>query len=84
MPLKPNTWKAKQADLCEFKAILVYRVKQVPGQPGLHRETLCQNQTKKLNQIYQLHICISSTLRITSCPFLDFSTDYCGVILIWK
>jgi hypothetical protein len=33
----------RQADLCGFKASLVYRV---PGQLGLHRETLSQ-RTKR-------------------------------------
>ena len=33
----PSTWEGEQADLCEFKASLVYKV---PGQ--LYRETLFQ------------------------------------------
>jgi hypothetical protein len=36
-PLTPAFGRQKRADLCEFKASLVYIV---PGQPGLYRETL--------------------------------------------
>jgi hypothetical protein len=39
MPLIPSFGRQRQADLCEFKARLVYKAN--PGQPGLlHRETL--------------------------------------------
>jgi hypothetical protein len=41
----PSTQGQRQADLFKFEANLVYRV---PGQPGLHRETL--SQTKKTNK----------------------------------
>ena len=37
--------RQRQADLCEFEAGLVHR--EVPGQPGIHREILSQKQTKK-------------------------------------
>jgi hypothetical protein len=38
MPLIPALEEKRQADLCEFKANLTYKV---PGQPGLlHRVTL--------------------------------------------
>jgi hypothetical protein len=43
----PSTQEA-EADLCEFKASLVYR--WVSGQPGLHKETLSQNKTNKQNK----------------------------------
>jgi hypothetical protein len=37
--LIPALRRQRQADLCEFKAVLIYKV---PGQPGQHRETLSQ------------------------------------------
>jgi hypothetical protein len=44
-PLTSALGKESQADLGEFKGILVYRV---PGQPWLQREILSQNtQTKQ-------------------------------------
>jgi hypothetical protein len=36
--------RQRQEDLCEFKASLFYRV---PGQQGLHRETLLEKSKKK-------------------------------------
>jgi hypothetical protein len=44
MPLMPELQRQKQVGICEFKASLVYRV---PGQPGLHRETLVSKKKKK-------------------------------------
>jgi hypothetical protein len=57
-PLTPERRRQKQAELCELEASLVYRAssrtaratqrnpvtEQVPGQPGLHRETLLQSK----------------------------------------
>jgi len=40
MPLIPALGRQRQVDLCEFEVSLVYKVS--PGQPGLHRETLSQ------------------------------------------
>jgi hypothetical protein len=39
----PSIWEAGRR-ISEFEASLVYRV---PGQPGLHRETLSQKKKKK-------------------------------------
>jgi hypothetical protein len=47
MPLILAVGRQRQADLCEFKAKLVYRVL---GQPGLHRETLSGKQKQKQKQ----------------------------------
>jgi hypothetical protein len=40
----PSTWEAEGRRISEFEASLVYRV---PGQPGLHRETLSRKTKKK-------------------------------------
>jgi hypothetical protein len=41
MPLIPALWRQRQVDVCEFMAsLLVYVVKKVAGQLGLHSETL--------------------------------------------
>jgi hypothetical protein len=47
MPLIPALRRQRLADLCEFKASLVYIAS--PGQPELHSETLSQTnkQTNK-------------------------------------
>ena len=37
----------RQADVCEFEASLVYLI---PGQPGIHRETLFHKTNKTKNQ----------------------------------
>jgi hypothetical protein len=37
--------EAKAGEIFEFKASLIYRI--VPGQPGLHKETLSQKNQKK-------------------------------------
>ena len=48
MPLIPVFGSQRQVDFCEFKANLVYKV---PGQPGLHRETLSKkNKNKNKNK----------------------------------
>ena len=45
-PLIPSTWRGRgEGNLCEFEVSLVYRV---PGQSGLHRETLCQKKKKSV------------------------------------
>jgi hypothetical protein len=46
VPLIPALGRQRQADLCEFKASLVYKLN--PEQPELlHRETLSQNIKNK-------------------------------------
>jgi hypothetical protein len=49
--VKTNTWKAEAGRLLIdlFEASLVYKV---PGQPGLHRETLSQEKKKKKKKKY--------------------------------
>ena len=61
MPLIPGFGRQRQADLCEFEASLSTGI--VPGQPGLHRETLSQknrnrNKTKKKSHVIskRMHI----------------------------
>jgi hypothetical protein len=45
----PSIQEAEADGSLEFETSLVYR-ERVPGQPGLHRETLVKNkQTNKLN-----------------------------------
>jgi hypothetical protein len=40
----PSTLRQRQSDLCEFEASLFHTV---PGQPGIHKETLPQKKKKK-------------------------------------
>ena len=42
----PSTRRQRQIDLCEFKT---WSTELVPGQPGLHRETLSQNNKNNNN-----------------------------------
>jgi hypothetical protein len=44
-PLFLTLGRQNQADLCEFEAS--WSTKQIPGQPGLHRETLSQIGNRK-------------------------------------
>jgi hypothetical protein len=41
----PSIWRLKQVDLPSSK--LAWSIEQVPGQPGLHRETLSQKTKTK-------------------------------------
>jgi hypothetical protein len=41
----PSTWEAEAGGFLSLRP--AWSTKQVPGQPGLHRETLSQNKTKQ-------------------------------------
>jgi hypothetical protein len=67
MLLIPALRRQRQADF-EFEASLVYRV---PGQPGLHRETLSRktkpNQTKPKKKQNKKKRCISACMSVDMC-----------------
>ena len=65
--VKTNTWKAEAGRLLIdlFEASLVYKV---PGQPGLHRETLSQEKKKKKKKAGVGSACIRQpTFRCAVC-----------------
>jgi hypothetical protein len=44
----PSTWEAEAGRFLSLRP--AWSTKWVPGQPGLHRETLSQKKKKKINQ----------------------------------
>jgi hypothetical protein len=61
--------------ISEFEASLVYRV---PGQPGLHRETMSRKtkpkQTKTTKQNKQTNKKTKQKLRLSSCIYIHANT----------
>jgi hypothetical protein len=44
----PSTWEAEAGGFLSSRP--AWSTKRVPGQPGLHRETLSQKKTKETNK----------------------------------
>jgi hypothetical protein len=44
----PRSWEAEAGEFLSSKP--TWSTEQVPGQPGLHRETLSQNKTKQTSK----------------------------------
>ena len=54
--------RQRQEDLCELKASLVYRV---PGQPGIHSETLCVCARARARACVRECVCMCQDQRTT-------------------
>jgi hypothetical protein len=73
----PSTWEAEAGGrISEFEASLVYIV---PGQPGLHRETLCQKRNQIAMAMESLHN--NKTLRQLQRSFLEEGIGTCVGLL---
>ena len=67
MPLIPALGRQRQAELCEFKASLVYRASSRTGSKATQRNPISKNPKEK-SQIYRhLHTNSFSSLKNINC-----------------
>jgi hypothetical protein len=68
----PSTWEAGAGGFVSFRP--AWSTEWVPGQPGLHRETLSQNQKKKKKESHPGR----PKLLFSSCPYREIEHFVCS------